>query len=556
MRLYLSAFNARYIHSCPALFSVRNALEQHIPDNQITFRQFTINDPFYETLLALSTSNAEAFFFSVYIWNIQQVSRLVNDLAKIFPKLPIVLGGPQVSYGPIDTWPENCTIIRGEIEGLEEPFYTDLQNGTLQREYSATSTCHFPSPYKEEDFLGALQKRHIYYESTRGCPFSCSYCLSSAKAGIRQKDMEQVKNELSAILQHTPRSLRFVDRTFNANPARALEIWQFLAQHDHETPCHFEIAPDIFNDAMFDFLKGLQPGKFEFEIGLQTTNKKSLAAVNRSMDLEKTKSNISRLVALDTVHLHLDLILGLPYETEASFQESFNTVFAMGPHYIQMGLLKVLPGTEIHKRQNEFGFVFSQEAPYSILATKWLPHESLGRLYWLGECVEGFYNNRFFRNFFKYIRKNEDNYFALFSSLLDYCHKAGFFHLASTQELMTRIICAMVEDRPDQDLLVEVLRYDWLRCGHRFLPEVLKSKRPLSETKDHLWKNLPQNLEPHFNYKTRNTFFKQGTFMPFSGKAMKELGFEEEDSFIAFLPQREKTVLRHHRTIVFPKKTL
>ncbi len=552
MQFYLAAFNARYIHSCPALFSVRNALEQHITDCEIILHQFTINDPYYKTLLSLSETCADAFFFSVYIWNYHQVSRLVNDLARILPRCAIILGGPQVSYGPVDNWPENCTIVRGEVEGLEDFFYQDLQEGCLKREYCAAAAPSFPSPYLTEDFSGPLKKRHIYYESTRGCPFSCSYCLSSVKNGVRQKDLAQVQAELMPILDHGPRSLRFVDRTFNANPQRTLALWQFLAEHSRSTPCHFEIAPDIFDEAMFDFLAELTPGKFEFEIGLQTTNPDSLTAVNRLMDLEKAQVNISRLVALDTVHLHLDLILGLPFETESSFQKSFNTVFALGPHYIQMGLLKVLPGTEIHKKQQEFGLLYSRMPPYSILATKWLSHDRLGRLFWFGECVEAFYNNRFFRTFFRYIRKNETDYFAFFNSLLDHCQRVNFFGLASTQDFMNRILYDLIEKRPDRGLLLELLQYDWLRCGHRFLPDCLKTAEPLSVTKDFLWKNLPPNMAPYYNYSSRNIFFKQGTFIRFSSRAMKEIGLEE-GGFMAFLPERENTVLRHHRTAcIFP----
>ena len=253
MKISLIAFNCRYSHSCLALFYVRNELEKFLPESSVSINQFTINDPYYEALLKIKDYQTEALFFSVYIWNAVYLCRLINDLHSCLPDLPIVLGGPQapslrekLSFGP--------TLVHGQIEGVSQNFYKDLANKNLQSDYFGSSITTFSYPYKQEDFQGQLKNRNIYYESSRGCPFFCSYCLSSISHGVLSKDIEQVKKELSAILKESPKNLRFVDRTFNANPERSLEIWDFLLENADDTcSFHFEIAPDLFTKEMFCF---------------------------------------------------------------------------------------------------------------------------------------------------------------------------------------------------------------------------------------------------------------------------------------------------------------
>ncbi len=533
---------------------MRNTLEQHLPGCAVTLLAGTINDPYLETLLSLTEQEPDALFFSVYIWNVDYVRRLVLDLTTLRPDCPIILGGPQVSHGPQPEWPEQCTIFRGEIEGAPAAFIADLRTGSLKQEYEAGMAVAFPAPYREEDFAGPLRNRAVYYESSRGCPFSCSYCLSSASTGVRVKGLNEVYGELRAILAHSPKSLRFVDRTFNGDRQRALAIWRYLAEHAGPTKCHFEIAPDLFDEELFAFLATVPPGLFEFEIGLQTTNPASLAAVNRTMNLELARTAIARLAVMETIHLHLDLILGLPHETTASFRASVNAAFSLAPHYLQMGLLKVLPGTALQSRQSEFGIQCGHSPPYPVLATRWLGHCSLSRLFWLGQVVETFYNNRYFRTFFRYLRATADDPAAFFEGVLNHCQASGFFHLSPTQDLMTRVLCAATASRADQQLLLELLRYDWLRCGHRFLPDELRLATALQEVQNFLWQALPQNLPPLYDHAGRNEFFKQATFARFSGAALHAIGLTPGpgDGIVAFLPERTTTVERHQRAEVMP----
>ena len=553
MKITLIALNARYTHSCPALFYVRNELEKHILTPDITFYQFTINDPYFSTLVRISENRPDYLFFSVYIWNYNYVTRLIKDLAGILPNTRMVLGGPQITFLSDHETPPFCTIIRGEIEGVPAPFYQDLMDDRLKPEYVAEPGNHFPSPYKNEDFSSELKNRAVYYESSRGCPFSCTYCLSSIEKGFWCKDVGQVKEELGEILKHSPGIIRFVDRTFNAHQERALELWQFLSATEGHTTFHFEIAPDRFNKEMFSFLETMPPGRFQFEIGIQSTDPLTLSAIDRAMDVETALANISKLVALDNIHIHVDLILGLPHDVPNTFRKSFNDVFSVFPHYIQMGLLKILPGTPIERSMEEFKMVRCSQPPYEILATHRMNHKTVSRLYWFGKCVEAFFNNRFFRTFFDYIRRMEDDPFAFFNILLKKCLSTGFFEVAKTQKLMTSLLFDLADKRQDRDLLRELLIFDWIRSGHRFLPDYFSSS-PLGELRDKLRKQLPQNLEPYFSYKTREEFFKQGVFIQFSGQALKETGLmrDGDGGCVCFLPEPSPGVQKLRNAVLIP----
>jgi len=549
LRFQLVGLNCRYSHSCLALFYVRHALENNVSGAEVTIAQLTINDPYYDTLLRISAGEADALFFSVYIWNARYVSRLVHDLAAVNPGRPLILGGPQAPF--IGELPPCCTVVAGEIEGVAGQFYRDLELGRLQQLYRAEPGRPFPFPYRDGDFTTLLRNRQVYYESSRGCPFRCSYCLSSVSLKVGRKDVEAVRQELAQILAHEPRIIKFVDRTFNDNPDRALEIWRFLAAQPGSTRFHFEIAPDRFTGEMFDFLATVAPDRFQFEIGVQSTNPETLAAVNRRMEVETAAVNIGRLVRLDGIHLHVDLILGLPFETGESFRASFNRVFALAPHYIQMGLLKVLPETPIRQNVQEYGLVFCRQPPYEILATRWLDHPSLIRLHLLGECVEAFYNNRYFRAIWEYLNRRGEEPYSFFTSLLAVCEQHRFFDLSPTQELLARMLCTLAEQRPDKALLTDLLRYDWLRCGHRFLPPFLE-ETPLTELRGVLRRSLPPSLEGLYDAKGRSEFLKRGVFVELSAAAVAQtgLGQGERSAIVCFLPEQTAGVLKHSQVVL------
>jgi radical SAM superfamily enzyme YgiQ (UPF0313 family) len=536
-KIKLVGINARFTHSCLALFYVRNELLKNCPDIDCELFQFTINDNYYETLLRLSEEEPRAIFFSAAIWNSGIIEKLTRDLRLCLPDCRVVIGGPQASVlgehlncaGSVGE--DICTVVLGEIEAVEPEFYDDLRLGCLRPCYRgsffAMKNRGFDYPYQPEDFSGHLNNRHIYYESSRGCPFGCTYCLSAAEKGLYHKELGTVQKELRDILSHRPKVVRFIDRTFNDIPERALALWRFLATEDGETLFHFEMAPDRFTEEMFDFLATLQVGRFQFELGIQSTHEQTLLAVNRRVDPVAAHRNIARLVSLDNIHLHVDLILGLPHETSAGFAQSFRDIFAMGAHYIQMGLLKILPNTPICQSAEAFGYVHCKEPPYAILQTKWMDHSTLGDLYWFSEGVEKFHNNRYFISLWRYLRRRKEDIFSFFQELLEHCRADGFFQLAATQELMCTKLVEFASRRDDRELIVELLRYDWLRCGFRYLPPCLRidgNKEQPEETRSFLYRTLPPEMDGVYQKNTRNHFFRKSYFLRISQEALSEIG--------------------------------
>ncbi len=519
----LVALNCRYTHSCLALFYLREALEQNLPDVEVEFLQLTINDPYYQTLLRIAEDDPEVLLFSAYIWNSDYLGRLVADLARLRPGRPMVIGGPQAEF--LGDLPAECTLVRGEIEGVDPAFYRDLSLAELQSLYIAEPGEEFPFPFRSRDFDTHLQNRQILYESSRGCPFSCSYCLSAASTRVVHKEVSKVEEELGHILAARPILVKFVDRTFNDYPDRALAIWRFLVDCNVQTRFHFEVAPDRFTPEMLDFLATVPTGLFQFEIGIQSTDPKILAAVHRRMDVEPALAAIRCLAKAGNIHLHVDLILGLPEDGPKSFAESFRRVFSCRPDYIQMGLLKVLPGTPIAGDVDRYELLHCARPPFEVLSTNTMSGREVAELYLFGECVERFYNNRYFPSLYTYLHDQEEDPFAFFMGLLIVCVNRGFFQRAATQKLMTELLVEYIKTRDDAALLMELLCYDWLRCGHRFLPDCLPHT-PIVELRALLRKTMPEAMEPLYTSFERNRFFKQGIFFRFSSAALNTIGLE------------------------------
>ncbi|MCF8056470.1 MAG: DUF4080 domain-containing protein [Desulfocapsa sp.] len=563
MHIKLVAINGRYTHSSLALFHLRNELEEYCSDITIEIFQFSIRDPGYEILLRLSHGAPDAILFSAAIWNSDQVERLIVDLHSLLPSSLLVVGGPQAEVVARNLGPGLCTAVRGAIESVEECFYSDLQGGRLQPFYGR-SFFHIPekqkkfiSPYRDEDFSSHLKNRNIYYESSRGCPFACSYCLSSAENGMVHKDLTQVRRELDQIMVHAPKVLRFVDRTFNDLPGRALALWQLVLEYDGDTLFHFEIAPDRISEEMFTFLTTVPPGRFQFEIGIQSTHEPTLAAINRRINPENARKTVSRLVALNTIHLHVDLILGLPQETKESFLQSFADVFGMGPHYIQMGLLKLLPDTVIACDALKFSYRACSRPPYSVLANQWMDAECLQNLYWFSECVEKFCNNRYFPSIWNYFRETGEAVIPFFQKLLEVSRKQHLFQLAVTQEFLCTILTDTLQGRGDYTLLQQLLSYDWLRCGHRTLPPCLELdwKGKERALRDLLYQRLPQSLPGVYMKSERSRFIKQSVFREFSRDSLQCFGFQgnvhgEERVYLVFLRERDESLCKYNKVVV------
>lgn len=559
MNVKLIGINGRYSHSSLALFYVREQLVSHCPTcKEIEIVQFTINDSYYETLLRISSHGPDCVFFSAYVWNSDRICRLIGDLKRAQPSCCIVVGGPQAEVVGNSVCNGECTVVVGEVERLEPDFYSDLVTGKLHSCYGILPLVKrksFPFPYYSTDFQTHLNNRHIYYESSRGCPFSCTYCLSSVDKVVYHKNVEEVKQELERILVHQPKVIRFVDRTFNDSPERALAIWKFLVGKGGVTTYHFEISPRGFSLEMYDFLAAVPAGLFQFEIGVQSTCQKTLQAIRRPIDSEEACEVISRLAGFGNIHLHVDLILGLPFDTKKSFLDSFAHVFETGAHYIQMGLLKILPDTPLYHSCRQYEYRYCKQPPYEIISTQWMDHRRIQQLYWFGECVEKFMNNRYFLSIWRYLRNGKEDIGLFFEILVDICHDRSFFQLAPTQELMSRMLLQLAQRRSDQPLFKELLRYDWLRCGHRFLPDCLQvesGKEQPADLKRKLFKHLPEQNDGVYTEKNRNHFFKTSFFFSFSGVTLQTLGYcdTEQSGVLCFLSERQKSIFQLSKVVL------
>ena len=560
MNCKLVGINGRYTHSSLALFHVRNELESHCTDLTTEIVQLTIRDPYYEVLLRLSGGAPDAIFFSVYIWNSELVAGLIRDLHDLLPACLLVVGGPQAGVVGAGLGANVCTVIQGAVEAVGEGFYRDLQARKLLPFYGRSffqlkeRMERFRTPYRDTDFTSHLANRNVYYESSRGCPFSCTYCLSSAEKGTVHKSVERVQEELDQIMAHKPQVVRFVDRTFNDLPDRALAIWKVLLQYEGDTLFHFEIAPERISEEMFTFLAEIPPGRFQFEIGIQSTHKPTLEAIRRKINPEEAGVTVSRLMRSNNIHLHADLILGLPFETRESYLRSFADLFAMGSHYIQMGLLKLLPDTAISQEAEVLGYRYSHRPPYSALANKWLDAETLQYLYWFSECVEKFYNNRYFPSIWRYFRESNEDIVLFFERLLECALMRNLFQLAPTQQLLCSLVAEVIAPRQDRDLLQELLIFDWYRCGQKNLPPCLTDGVEEKRTvRDRLYAALPAELPGLYNSKKRNRFFKQTIFHCFSEKGLRFLaGGGVAGQAMAFLLEREKSLDRLQKTALLP----
>ncbi|MDR0477079.1 MAG: DUF4080 domain-containing protein [Desulfobulbaceae bacterium] len=557
--ILLVGINARYSHSCLALFYLRLALRRHLPTCLARIAQFTINDPYYEILSRIAASKPWAVFLSAAIWNSELVAHLARDLRRCLPESRIVIGGPQAGILRQELADTVCSTVVGAIEGIADSFYQDLLHGQLAGSYQATALAvtgaAFPFPYEDDDFAGHLRHRHVYYESSRGCPHACSYCLSARDCGVFHKDLPQVFEELMTILGHNPKEIRFVDRTFNTLPQRALAIWRFLFAHNHSARIHCEIAPEDFSEGMFAFLAALAPRRLQLEIGIQSTQAETLAAINRRMDSRTALATTKRLAALGTVFVHADLILGLPYETRESYLAGFAKIFATGTHYIQMGLLKVLPDTPLEKRAREYGLVYSARPPYGVLATHWLDNGVLAKLYWFGECVEKFYNNHFFPSIWHRLRTAGEDAAAFFLGLTDYFYERGGLQRAATQDFLAETLAGFISRHPDADLLLDLMRYDWLRTCQRRLPEFLAlpagqsaERQDMAASRDRAYRLLPPELPGCYTTRDRNTFCRRLVCLRLAPESLAWLGFAGA-GIVCFLPEKEDGLFAWQKTL-------
>lgn len=486
MKFLLAALNTKYIHSNPAIYSLR----AYVPEEKrkhVELAEYTINNSVSEILADIYTRKPDVIGFSCYIWNITMILELVRELPKLLPQTPIWLGGPEVTYRGTELFAKYPGVT-GIMVGEGEETFTELLDYYLEGEKELTSipglclpggftasrelTDISSLPFLYEN-MDAFENKIIYYESSRGCPFRCSYCLSSIDKKVRLRNIETVKKELQFFLDHKVKQVKFVDRTFNCNHRHAISIWKYIIEHDNGvTNFHFEVSADILNEEELQLLSRMRPGLAQLEIGVQSTNPDTIKAINRTMNVEKLEQIVARINARKNVHQHLDLIAGLPYEDYDTFVNSFNRVYRMEPEQLQLGFLKLLRGSEMWDRAGEFGICCMDKPPYEVLYTKWLSYEDVLRLKKVEEMVEMYYNSNQFVHTIRFLEKAFPHPFAMYEALADFYEKKGYFIQSPARGYRYHVLLhfAVEQDEENEAIYKELLTYDM------YLRENLKSR--------------------------------------------------------------------------------
>ena len=450
MKILLAACNAKYIHSNPAVYNLR-AYADDCRDS-VFIKEFTINQPKDEILKDIYRSGADVVCFSCYIWNISFVKEIIEDLKKLLPDTAFWAGGPEVSFHGeelLRSMPQLTGIMAGEGEETfrELAGYYVKNKGRLedirgilfrQGEEIRNNGLREPVDLNKIPFvyehIGEFSNRIIYYESSRGCPFSCSYCLSSIDRRLRFRDLVLVKKELQFFLDHKVPRVKFVDRTFNCRHGHAMEIWKYILEHDNGvTNFHFEVSADLFTEEELKLLGQMRPGLVQLEIGVQSANPQTLEAIRRKTDLRKLENAVARIREKENIHQHLDLIAGLPWEDYESFRRSFDYVYKMRPDQLQLGFLKVLKGSAMEKEAKEYGMIFKTREPYEILSTKWLSYEEILKLKMVESMVEVYYNSGQFQHTLNWIMRFYEDAFSFFESLGKFYEKKGYGEISHSR---------------------------------------------------------------------------------------------------------------------------
>lgn len=470
-KVILAALNAKYIHSNLALRYL-SRFQNNNQKHHVETMEFTINQRLDFIAEELFRKQPDVVLFSCYIWNVEMLRQLCPILKKIMPDCVIGFGGPEVSYESETFLRENPAVdfvMRGEGELVFTKYLEHLDAGnpaTLGEiesltyrqngEIFSTPQMHpmdlalLPFPY--EDDFSDVQNQIIYYESSRGCPYHCGYCLSSVENGVRLVPLDKVLPDLQKFLDKNVPQVKFIDRTFNCKKSHAMAIWKYLHEHDNGvTNFHFEITADLIDQETIDFLKTVRKGLFQFEIGVQSTNPQTIRAINRNVDFAALSEIVQQIKDGGNIHQHLDLIAGLPYEDYDSFGCSFNDVYALHPDQLQLGFLKVLKGSMLHQKQKEFEIVYHDTAPYEVLTTHELPYADTLRLKYVEEMVETYYNSGRFLNTLAYLVPLYESPFAFFEALSQFWVSENYHYLGLSKMGLFDVLWRFVEQNPKVD---------------------------------------------------------------------------------------------------------
>ena len=582
MKVLLAAINAKYIHSNLGIYSLKTYGEKMLKEwglaeqAEISLAEYTINHQMEQILQDIYKRKPDVIGFSCYIWNISYVKVILADIKKVLPDVKIWAGGPEVSYHGeafLKEEPAVDLVMMGEGEITFAHFLKALLEGEdlkqvpglMVRNADGTFTdtgfrqvmdmSQIPFPYAFMD-MKELEHRIIYYESSRGCPFSCAYCLSSIDKKLRFRSLDLVLPELEWFLQAKVPQVKFVDRTFNCKKSHAMAIWQYIRDHDNGvTNFHFEIAADLLDKDELDLLSTMRPGLVQLEIGVQSTNEKTLEAIRRKTDIEEIREITETINSWHNIHQHLDLIAGLPWEDLESFKKSFNDVYEMEPEQLQLGFLKVLKGSYMEELIPTCDLLYSAAPPYEVLCTKWLSYGDVLELKDIEEMTEVHYNSRQFTCTLKELEKEFDTPYEMFSFMAGYYNKNHLFGISHRRIARYEILWKIIQERlekngkcetqgkPENGGVSEKLeQYRDLLMTDLYLRENVKSRptfaRDLSDSKDFVREffqreeKTPEHLSGYEGYDSRQMAkmahlepLRDGTYLLFDYKKRDPLSY-------------------------------
>ena len=499
MKILLVACNAKYIHSNLAVYDLQAYASDYA--DHIVLKEYTINQQKDDIMRDIYLEHPDVVCVSCYIWNLSFVKELMADLIKILPGADFWAGGPEVSYDAEKFLTENSE-FKGVMVGEGEETFKELAGYYVEKNpqdlKDMTGICYrdgdqiihngwrqimnlssIPFIYKD---LSEFKNRIIYYESSRGCPFSCSYCLSSIDKKLRFRDTETVKKELQFFIDNKVPQVKFVDRTFNCKHDHAMAIWKYINEHDNGvTNFHFEISADLLREEELQEMSTMRPGLIQLEIGVQSTNPDTIKAIHRTMDFEKLKGIVDRIHSFGNIHQHLDLIAGLPYEDYDSFRHSFNDVYALKPQQLQLGFLKVLKGSNMMEMCREYDIVYKTQEPYEVLSTKWLDYDHVLKLKTVENMVEVYYNSGQFQNTLEYLENFFPDAFSIYERLGSFYMEKGYGDVSHTRMRRYEILLEFLEDVPEisMDQVKDQMVYDlYLRENLKSRPGFARDQKP------------------------------------------------------------------------------
>ena len=542
MKVLLTAVNSKFVHSNLAVRYLKAFTEQM--DYECTIREFSINDRDEKVLEEIMKEKPDIVAFSTYIWNIEMIKRLSKLIKIINEDIEILYGGPEVSYDSLNILKDlpGDYVIQGEGEKTYKEFIeyklgkrsiTDIRGLYFKKNGEIISNGSRPLmnmneivfPYKEDE---NLDNKIVYYEGSRGCPFNCKYCLSSTTHGVRFLDIERVKKELQFFIDKKVRLVKFVDRTFNCNFKFSMAIWEFLINADTKTQFHFEISADILKPQELELLRKAPKDRFQFEVGVQTTNDDVLSRINRFVNFSDIKEKVIELLQIKNIKQHLDLIAGLPGEDIISFKKSFNDVYSIGPEEIQLGFLKLLRGSSMREEAEEYGMKYSPYPPYEILETKDISYDDLLILKKVEHMVDKYYNSQKFNNIIRFLIKSFETPYDFYLELGNFFERKGYFdrNIGNSEYYKVFLDFNMEITKLDNEVLRDIIKYDYLMFNkRRGMPEFLG--KGLNKDEEVIIKNKLRE-----EYSFRDNYIE--TFCINIGTFIEEYKVEKEKTYFLF----------------------